>query len=102
MMQRSSPMIPQTGREARLMIRRGEFTGPTSGLAPDYGQGNLVILPSILASDFLRFCLLNPKPCPLIAVSSPGEWQLSGLADDIDIRTYLPRYRVLLHCSLVV
>src|SRR5262245_59669926 len=99
--QRGSFVIPQTGRDARLMIRRGQFTGPTSGLAPNYVQGNLVILPSALASDFLRFCQLNPKPCPLIAVSSPGEWQLSALADDIDIRTDLPRYRVWRHGAIV-
>src|SRR6266704_5841904 len=101
MMQRRSSMSPQTGREARLMFRRGEFSGPTSGLAPNYGQGNLVILPSVLAGDFLRFCQLNPKPCPLIAVSSPGEWQLSALADDVDIRTDLPRYRVWRHGAIV-
>jgi uncharacterized protein YcsI (UPF0317 family) len=100
-MQLGSSVPPQTGREARLMIRRGEFTGPTSGLAPNYGQGNLVILPSVLAGDFLRFCQLNPKPCPLIAVSSPGEWQLSALADDVDIRTDLPRYRVWRHGAIV-
>src|SRR5262249_50389612 len=96
-MPRGPSTAPETGREVRLAIRRGEFTGPTSGLAPNYGQGNLVILPSVLASDFLRFCQLNPKPCPLIAVSSPGEWQLSALAKDIDIRTDLPRYRVWRH-----
>jgi len=100
-MQRGTSVTPQTGREARLMIRRGEFTRPTSGLAPNYGQGNLVILPSVLASDFLRFCQLNPKPCPLLAVSSPGEWQLSALADDVDIRTDLPRYRVWRHGAIV-
>src|SRR5262247_2546810 len=100
-MQSGPSMTSQTGREARLMIRRGEITGPTSGLAPNYGQGNLVILPTVLATDFVRFCQLNPKPCPLIAVSSPGEWQLSALADDIDIRTDLPRYRVWRHGAIV-
>jgi uncharacterized protein YcsI (UPF0317 family) len=94
-------MTARTGREVRLTIRRGEFTGPTSGLAPNYGQGNLVILASVLASDFLRFCQLNPKPCPLIAVSSPGEWRLPALADDVDIRTDLPRYRVWRHGAIV-
>ena len=84
---------PQSAREARLMIRRGEFTGPTSGLASGHVQGNLVILPGALAGDFLRFCQLNPKPCPLIAVSSAGDWRLPPLADDLDIRTDLPRYR---------
>ena len=99
--QRAPSAPPQSGREARLMIRRGEFTGPTSGLAPNYGQGNLVILPRVLADDFLRFCQLNPKPCPLIAVSPPGEWRLPALADDVDIRTDLPRYRVWRHGAIV-
>src|SRR5215475_5826662 len=68
--------IPQTGHEARLMIRRNEYPGPTSGLAPGYVQGNLAILPNSLASDFLRFCQLNPKPCPLLATSAPGDPRL--------------------------
>jgi uncharacterized protein YcsI (UPF0317 family) len=86
--------VPQTGREARLMIRRGELTGQTAGLAPGYVQGNLAILPAALAGDFLRFCQLNPKPCPLLAASGPGDWRLPALADDLDIRTDLSRYRV--------
>jgi uncharacterized protein YcsI (UPF0317 family) len=85
---------PQTGRDARLMIRRGEYSGSTSGLAPGHVQGNLAILPAALAGDFLRFCQLNPKPCPLLAVSAPGDPALPTLADDLDIRTDLARYRV--------
>jgi uncharacterized protein YcsI (UPF0317 family) len=93
-MQHETPLVPQTGREARLMVRRGEHAGPTSGLAPGYVQGNLAILPDALAGDFLRFCQLNPKPCPLLACSAPGDWRLPALAEDLDIRTDLPRYRV--------
>src|SRR5690348_13794560 len=87
-------LTPQTGRDARLMIRRGELDGPSSGLAPGYVQGNLAILPNALAGDFLRFCHLNPKPCPLLAASAPGDWRLPTLGEDLDIRTDLPRYRV--------
>lgn len=82
------------GRMARLAIRRGEHHGPTSGLAPGYVQGNLAILPASLATDFLRFCQLNPKPCPLLGSSTPGDWRLPTLAEDLDIRSDLPRYRV--------
>ena len=57
-------------------------------------QGNLAILPAALAGDFLRFCQLNPKPCPLLAASAPGDWQLPSLGGDLDIRTDIPRYRV--------
>jgi len=82
------------GLAARLAIRAGSHRGPTSGLAPGYVQGNLAILPQDLAGDFLRFCQLNPKPCPLIGSSAPGDWRMPALGDDIDIRTDLPRYRV--------
>jgi uncharacterized protein YcsI (UPF0317 family) len=93
-MQRPPSVVAQTGHAARLAIRGGDHAGPTSGLAPGYVQGNLAILPDALARDFLRFCQLNPKPCPLLASSSPGDWRLPALGDDLDIRTDLPRYRV--------
>jgi len=57
-------------------------------------QGNVVILPKALADDFLRYCQLNPKPCPVLAVSQPGDPMLPKLGADIDIRTDVPRYRV--------
>jgi uncharacterized protein YcsI (UPF0317 family) len=84
----------RSGLAARLTIRRGEHSGPTSGLAPGFVQANLAILPHRLAEDFLRFCQLNPKPCPLIGVSAPGDWRLPALGEDLDIRSDLPRYRV--------
>jgi uncharacterized protein YcsI (UPF0317 family) len=87
-------VAPPSGRAARHAIRHGEHSGPTSGLAPGFVQANLAILPGRLAEDFLRFCQLNPKPCPLIGVSAPGDWQIPALGDDLDIRTDLPRYRV--------
>jgi uncharacterized protein YcsI (UPF0317 family) len=84
----------QTGLAARLSIRRGEYVGPTSGLAPGCVQANLAILPRSLADDFKRFCELNPKPCPLVAVAEPGDWRPPALGEDLDVRTDLPRYRV--------
>jgi len=90
-----------SGHAVRLAIRRGEHRGPTSGLAPGYVQGNLAILPSALAADFLRFCRANPKPCPLLESSAPGDWRLPALADDLDIRSDLPRYRVWRNGELV-
>jgi len=91
----------QTGRAARLAIRGGTFKGQTAGLAPGYVQGNLAVLPGALAGDFLRFCQLNPKPCPLLAASAPGDFRLPTLAEDLDIRTDLPRYRVFRHGEVV-
>src|ERR1035441_7768830 len=44
------------------------------------------------------FC---PRPCPLIGSSSPGDWRVPALAEDLDIRTDLPRYRVWRNGELV-
>jgi uncharacterized protein YcsI (UPF0317 family) len=85
----------------RAAIRAGRHSTHTSGLALDHVQGNVVILPQALAGDFLRYCQLNPKPCPLLAVSQPGEPMLPKLGADIDIRTDVPRYRVWRHGELV-
>lgn len=83
-----------TGVEARRAIRAGRWHGHTSGTAPNHVQGNLVILPEALADEFLLFCQRNPKPCPLLAVSDPGNPRLPRLGADLDIRTDVPRYRV--------
>ena len=84
----------ETGRDARRRIRAGGFRQPISGMAPGYVQGNLAILPKALAADFARFCQLNPKPCPLLASSEPGDPRLPALGEDLDIRTDIPLYRV--------
>ena len=86
----ASPL--ERARALRRAIRDGRHTGQTSGLARGMAQGNLLVLPKVLAGDFLRFCQLNRKPCPLLAVSEPGNPVLSRLGADIDIRTDVPRY----------
>jgi uncharacterized protein YcsI (UPF0317 family) len=90
-----------TGYAARLRVRSGEHTGHTSGMALGSAQGNVVILPAGLADDFLRFCQSNPKPCPLLAVSQPGDPNLPALGADVDIRSDVPRYRVFRNGELV-
>lgn len=78
----------------RHAVRRGAITGQTAGLARGHVQGNLAILPKALAADFLRFCTLNPKPCPVIGLSEPGNPAIPALGADLDIRTDIPQYRV--------
>ena len=85
--------MDETPEQLRSRIRTGEHTGNTSGLAPGYVQCNIVILPADWAADFLKFCQLNPKPCPLIASGAPGDPGLPTLGD-IDIRVDVPSYRV--------
>ena len=83
-----------TPQQLRAAIRRGEFSGNTSGYCGGFVQCNLAILPAGWAVDFLRFCQLNPRPCPLLAMSAaPGDTGLTRLGD-IDLRSDVPRYRV--------
>jgi uncharacterized protein YcsI (UPF0317 family) len=78
----------------RRAIRNRDFTGPTTGQAGGYLQGNLAILPQALAGDFLSFCMMNPKPCPLLGVAAPGARTIAALGADLDIATDVPFYRV--------
>ena len=80
--------------EIRKLIRNGEYNRSTEGCADGYAQANLVILPEKNAFDFLLFCQRNPKPCPVLEVTEPGDYSLRDLADGADVRTDLPRYRV--------
>jgi uncharacterized protein YcsI (UPF0317 family) len=78
----------------REASRTGELSGPTPGLALGYVQANLVILPKDWAFDFLLFCQRNPKPCPVLDVTEPGDPIPRAIAPEADLRTDLPAYRV--------
>lgn len=78
----------------RAAIRAGRYDRHTAGLAPGRLQCNLAIVPQSVALDFLRFCQRNPRPCPVVGVSDTGNPFLTGLGDDIDIRTDVPKYRI--------
>ena len=81
-------------QEVRELIRRGELSRPTCGLAPGYTQANLVILPKELAFDFFLFCQRNPKPCPVLEVLEPGKYEPVLTAPTSDIRVDIPMYRI--------
>ena len=83
-----------TAQELRLRIRCAEHVRHTAGLAAGKVQGNVAIVPAAWADDFLRFCVQNPKPCPILMVGEAGQPALPALGEDIDIRRDLPRYRV--------
>ena len=84
-------------REARLAIRSRRHVGHTAGIAPGHVQGNLCILPREYAEEFRQFCERNPKPCPLIGMSAPGDPRLPALGEDLDLRTDISKYRVYEH-----
>jgi uncharacterized protein YcsI (UPF0317 family) len=81
-------------REVRRAIRAGRHRTHTAGLARGHVQGNVCILPQEYATEFRTFCERNPKPCPLLAMSEPGDPRLPALGEDLDIRTDVSRYRV--------
>lgn len=78
----------------RKLIRNREFIMPTSGVASGYAQANLVIVPKEYAYDFLLFAYRNPKPCPLLYVSDPGEKYLKKIAKDSNIYTDIGNYNI--------
>jgi uncharacterized protein YcsI (UPF0317 family) len=87
-------MLDANPAELRAAARAGEHAGPTAGLAPGYTQANLVALPEADALDFLRFCVANPKPCPVLDVTDPGSPEPAQMARGADLRTDVPRYRI--------
>ena len=80
--------------EVRRLIREGRWTQTTKRLALGREQANLVILEERYAFDFMRFCLRNPKPLPLIEVTDPGDPEPRRVAPGADLRTDVPAYRV--------
>ena len=86
--------LGKTPKEIRQAIRQGRHTGGTAGLASGHVQANLVILPRAQAYDFLVFCQRNPRPCPLIEVTDPGNPEPVGVAAGADLRTDIPKYRI--------
>ncbi|HEX4590685.1 MAG TPA: DUF1445 domain-containing protein, partial [Gemmataceae bacterium] len=83
------------------MAREGFLTAPTPGLALGYVQANLAVVPKDLAFDFLLFCQRNPKPCPLLDVTEPGDPVPRIVAPDADLRTDVPAYRVFKEGELI-
>ena len=86
--------MPTDPHELRALFRRGGYSGQTANLAPGRVQANLAIMPADWAGDFLLFCQRNPKPCPVLAVTNPGDPIFPTLGRDVDVRTDTPRYKV--------
>ncbi|RRO16757.1 putative hydro-lyase [Saccharopolyspora rhizosphaerae] len=77
--------------QARAAFREG-LRAPTSGFSAGWTQANLISLPREHAYDFLLFAQRNPKSCPVLDVTEPGETSASIF--DGDLRTDLPAYTV--------
>lgn len=95
------PFASADPREMRRLIREGEWTYPTSGLCRSHVQANLIVLPKDWAYDFLVFAQRNPKPCPILDITEPGQWEARIIAPGSDVRTDIPKYRVWKNGELV-
>lgn len=82
----------QSATAARARYRAGEVA-PTAGQAPGLTQANMISLPREWAYDFLLFAQRNPQACPILDVTEPGSYS-TVLAEQADLRTDLPLYRV--------
>jgi uncharacterized protein YcsI (UPF0317 family) len=81
-------------RDIRAAIRSGTLTRTTAGLAPDYVQANLAVLPREQAYDFLLFCQRNPQSCPLLEVTDVDSAEPMRVAPGADLRTDIAKYRI--------
>ncbi|MBX6373071.1 MAG: DUF1445 domain-containing protein [Acetobacteraceae bacterium] len=85
-------LTDRSAAEVRAAIRGKRWRGTTHDLARGFIHANLAVLPAGLALDFLRFCLRNPKPCPLLDVTDTGDPEARQCAPGSDLRTDLSRY----------
>ena len=101
-MSRESSAAPQTGRAARLAARSGAVQGG------DRRRSRRAMCratsPSCRARWRATSCASassTRSPARCLRPPSPGDFRLPTLADDLDIRTDLPRYRVFRQGELV-
>jgi len=86
-------LLAMSPEEFRSLARRGEVLD-TVEVCRGYGQANLAILPKEYAFEFLLFCNRNPRPCPVLDVTEPGDPHPKLMAPEADLRTDVPKYRV--------
>ena len=86
--------VMTSAAELRAAARRGDWRGTTGGHCPAYQQTNLTILPKEAAAEFAAFCTRNPRPCPIIEITPPGDPEPARSAPGADLRTDVPGYRV--------
>jgi uncharacterized protein YcsI (UPF0317 family) len=81
-------------REFRSIVRSEEWKDITLHACRGYAQENLVIVPKAYALEFLLFCHRNPSSTALSDVTEPGDPHPRCLAQEADLRTDVPRYRI--------
>jgi uncharacterized protein YcsI (UPF0317 family) len=94
-------MAELSGKEIRRLIRDRSWEGGTVGRAGRLVQTGLVVLPQSQAGDFARFCERNPRPCPVLETTDPGDPDPRQLAPGADIRRELGSYAIWRHGEAV-
>lgn len=89
--------IAKSAQAFRGQVRSGAWTGQTAGAVPGAQQANFAIVPQAAATAFTDFCAANPKPCPLLGQTLPGDTAMPALGRDIDVARDVPAYRVFRH-----
>ncbi|MFL2645763.1 MAG: putative hydro-lyase [Dehalococcoidia bacterium] len=83
-----------TPNQFRQAVRNAQWSKPTAGAMDSFVQANVVILPESYSKDFARYCSLNAKACPVLEILEPGQHLTQKLAQDADIRTDVPEYKI--------
>ena len=87
--------------EVRLACRENRLDSFASRALPGYLCVNVVMMDREYADEFEDFCRANPKPCPLLAVIPPGRTDCPELAEQLDIRTDLGSYDIMVEGEVV-
>jgi len=80
--------------EVRLACRENRIDFFPSLAVSGYLCVNLVTMDADYADDFAEFCRRNPRPCPLLGTTAPGQTDAPEFGRDIDLRTDLRSYDV--------
>ena len=91
---RSGREFPTDPGRSCVLIRGGAVMRADVGSRPGPRASELAILPADWASEFLLFCQMNPKPCPVLAVTNPGDPIFSTLGVDVDVQDGCSAYKV--------
>jgi uncharacterized protein YcsI (UPF0317 family) len=94
-------MVNIDPKKFRDIVRKGEWTDVTMEVCQGFTQANLAIVPEEYAFEFLLFCNRNPRPCPVLDVTEPGDPHPRLMAPESDLRTDVPLYRVYKNGELV-
>jgi uncharacterized protein YcsI (UPF0317 family) len=87
------PAAQFSPKQLRDQVRSGEWSKPTTGCCTGFVQANVVVVPEAHSREFLEFCERNPRPCPLLEMTSPGGFSSHTFAPGADLRTDVPKYR---------